>query len=341
MKKYSVKRFVVLFYAFVLLLPAAMLAAAEAPDDGYIVKKGDTLWNISSDKLKDPFSWPVIWKANPGIKDPHWIYPGQKLLMPPEGAAAALTEKEETEKHDGSAKSNKASDINSKKSKVVKSRIEKLPVVKTTCIVPEKIFMEGGYITSVIPGDGRIVSSPVGGTIMGTGDAVYVALKDLAADNETFYILGGPEELRRPGSDMTIGYVLTVKGVLRIAGKENGNIKGVIERSSIEVKLGDLLVRYAPVDPPFTPSEERRPRLSGAIIKIREDRRMAGSTQIVYLDLGSSSGVRAGDLFEVATERNPHVPVGTIRIISTSESASAAVVTNTVMEVTLGDLAGN
>lgn len=341
MKRYSVKRLTILCIAFILLLPVAMLAAAEAPDDGYIVKKGDTLWNISSDKLKDPFSWPIIWKANAGIKDPHWIYPGQKLQIPIESDGAVAAKKEKTEEQAGSAASNKASGINSKKNKIAKHRIEKLPVVKTTYIVSEKVFLEGGYITSVIPGDGRVVSSPFGKSIMGAGDVVYVDMKGPAADNETFYILGGPEELRRPGSDMTIGYVLTVKGGLRIAGKENGNIKGVIERSSIEVKLGDLLARYAPVDPPFTPSEERRPRLSGAIIKIREDRMMAGKPHIVYLDMGSSSGVRVGDLFEVVTERNPHVPVGTIRIISTSQAASAAVVTNTVMEVTLGDLAGN
>ncbi len=47
----------------------------------YIVKEGDTLWDLSDEFLHDPFAWPDLWENNRHIQDPHWIYPGDSIYF--------------------------------------------------------------------------------------------------------------------------------------------------------------------------------------------------------------------------------------------------------------------
>ena len=54
---------------------SALLASA------YIVKEGDTLWDLSDEFLKDPFAWPDLWENNRHIQDAHWIYPGDSIYL--------------------------------------------------------------------------------------------------------------------------------------------------------------------------------------------------------------------------------------------------------------------
>lgn len=49
----------------------------------YTVKKGDCLWKIAKRYYGKGSEWRKIYNANKSkIKNPHWIYPGQKFVIP-------------------------------------------------------------------------------------------------------------------------------------------------------------------------------------------------------------------------------------------------------------------
>ena len=53
---------------------------ASAPRQ-YVVKEGDTLWDIANVFLRDPWYWSEIWLLNPQVRNPHRIYPGDVLTI--------------------------------------------------------------------------------------------------------------------------------------------------------------------------------------------------------------------------------------------------------------------
>jgi len=71
----------------VFLWAVSIISAQEAPPATspdtrvYIIREGDTLWDISGELYQDPNKWPVIWELNPQIKDPDVIMPGQQLTL--------------------------------------------------------------------------------------------------------------------------------------------------------------------------------------------------------------------------------------------------------------------
>jgi hypothetical protein len=56
---------------------------AEFPDGAelYLIRQGDTLWDLSGRFYGDPYLWPQIWEQNRYIQDAHWIYPSDPLVV--------------------------------------------------------------------------------------------------------------------------------------------------------------------------------------------------------------------------------------------------------------------
>ncbi len=78
-----IKKLVVLL-AGMLVTVAVYAAGAQLRSnhpDTYTVRRGDTLWDISAKFLVKPWLWPEIWQANPQVRNPHLIYPGDVLNL--------------------------------------------------------------------------------------------------------------------------------------------------------------------------------------------------------------------------------------------------------------------
>ena len=63
------------------LVGASQLALKSGHPDVYYVKQGDTLWDISSRFLDNPWQWPELWHHNEEIDNPHLIYPGDVIRL--------------------------------------------------------------------------------------------------------------------------------------------------------------------------------------------------------------------------------------------------------------------
>ena len=66
------------------LVALEKVVAVEALSEAkayYIVREGDTLWDITENFYEDPYLWPAVWGTNPHISNPHWIYPGDPIYL--------------------------------------------------------------------------------------------------------------------------------------------------------------------------------------------------------------------------------------------------------------------
>ena len=60
----------------------APVSPAPAEEITYVIRPGDTLWDIAAAYLKDPFRWPEIFRRNTDVvENPHWIYPGERIRI--------------------------------------------------------------------------------------------------------------------------------------------------------------------------------------------------------------------------------------------------------------------
>ncbi len=309
----------------------------------YTVKKGDTLWTISSKEVSDPFLWPKIWKENPEIKNPDLIYPGQSVKIP-----LRLTQKEVIQPSQPLPETEKAKVITPAPLPKAKPQVQPEEArVETTIRPVEKQYLvdkdaliSSGYISDTMESRGEIIGSPGEQSLLGIGDYAYIRTLMPVSSGQKFYIVRSLGKVKHPETGAMMGYLIDVLGIAEVVGMESGEIKTKIIASYDGILVGDLVTDYYDLDQPFIVEEPRSPDIEGVIIAARKIRTVNGMLDIVYIDKGVKDGIEVGDTMGTVSKNQYLVPNGSIQIISLKDKTAAAIVRTSHKEVSAGDLVG-
>jgi hypothetical protein len=237
-----------LMLSFCFVLPGLTQETKEA-EGVYTIKKGDTLWDISSKFLKDPFLWPKLWQRNPYITNPHWIFPGNPIRL----STMEPVKKEETQ-----AEPKKVAEEKTKEEvkKVEPPPVEKKPEVVAE-VKPGKMEGKPGYFPEIrdagfmsdmeYRGIGIVLESKEGKNIMSTGDIVYLAIKtsESVLIGNKYTIFRVSDEKRHPITDKKIGRKYNIIGNIQIIDQRGNFFTARIIESFDAVMIGDYVQPYS------------------------------------------------------------------------------------------------
>ena len=271
----------------VMLTPAVLWAAAEVrPDhpESYTVKSGDTLWDISGRFLKNPWAWPEIWQANPEIKNPDLIYPGDVLELVYVDGKPRIVRKGQGRKSSSG------------------TRVKLSPRVRTEQAIPPipieaiKPFLTHPRVVDAeaIRTAPHIVGFPDGNLVGGEGMRAYAhgmkghnaARYDIMRRGRTYFDYDTGEEL---------GYLARYVGTATLS--RSGDPATLrLDTTDIEVSRGDRLM---PVREPYEPGwffpSTPEGKVNGTILDAYETIGYVGRFQVVLIDRGSDDGLVPGN----------------------------------------------
>ncbi|MBI5902039.1 MAG: LysM peptidoglycan-binding domain-containing protein [Deltaproteobacteria bacterium] len=337
----------------------------------YTIVRRDTLWDISKRFLKNPFKWPRIWKLNPYIKNPDLIYPGDIVKVSPDGIevnGVKVAGKEFT----GAAlpmvallpeKIEDAPD--SVKEKKVELESEAMPEVKAEVKAPEEAkpaplaekfkshdILRKGFISKAgLDASGAVIGTKEKKLLMNGGDEVMASFKTGAGVNagDRFTIFTAGIKLKHPVTNQTVGYATNILGSL-VVTKTGDVAEALIERSYKEIEQGAKLMPYKEV-PPAVEMLDAEADVTGHIVASLEGEGYFGKGDIVYIDKGSSDGLKTGNTMRIYKDSGkavdpvtrkeitlPQADLGTLVVIDTEDKTSSGIVTKSLRTINKGDL---
>lgn len=331
------------------LQPATGLAAAksvcqfadDAPDT-HLVVRGDTLWDLASRFLRNPWCWPEVWEHNrDAVANPHWIYPGQTIRL--DRARGLLT-------------SGAGDDATLPVAKLT-------PGMRAEAITPAPVPLMASRWLSLLRrtplmAEARIAQAPrivalsAERRMAGAGDMVYVRYARHAGDTAQTAAPAYPRtaELRRalapvidPDTGKTIALATRRVGHADwLRGATDGLQTMRVTEASEEVMAGDLLVDVAATQ---GAGQAMAPHaaapMRGRVAAILHDGRWATVHDIVALNRGTLHGLDAGSVVNVTRpvrighHESPQAsspssgidePVATLLVVDVLEHAALAIV---------------
>jgi hypothetical protein len=321
-----IKKFAMLlggmFFTVAVYAAAAQLRP-NAPDT-YTVRKGDTLWDISAKFLSKPWLWPEIWQANPQVRNPHLIYPGDvlNLSMLGGGARVGLQPRVRTEGEPVAAIPLSELRMFLKDMRVMDAdSVENAPYVvgfedaKLRGTPGNKVYARD--LDSATPGQRWAIVRPTHrfrdhGDDAGHEDAVNEPNHGaFVADDLDSDVSMAPSPWRvdtlhdtHNGTGADAGVEVSVIGTAEVLAT-NGDIASlVVVDSTMEIRKGDrfMPVDDKPYDPYFFPHAPKAMPADPRIVGLTDASYGVGSRQVVSISAGSADGVDNGTTFQVMSQ---------------------------------------
>lgn len=276
------------FAAFLAGLALTTMAMAdtvtlrENHPDTYVVKKGDTLWDISGKFLRKPWHWPKIWQVNPQVKDPHWIYPGDVLNIVYENGNGRV-----------------------RLSPSVRSSAddEGIPTVRLEDILP---FLSADYVFPTaqdIDGLPYVLGDNFNRKTMADVQGIYV--KGALTPGEQYAIYSTPKKFKDPDTGNVLGYRAVLSGVIVANRVMDGNVtECTLIKSVKEINQGEKVVPVAKISGYDAYFPMKPAKVSGNVYVLDNviGSRYVGKLQTVVISAGKSRGVSNGDVFTITRD---------------------------------------
>jgi hypothetical protein len=328
----DLKRTLALALPLVLALP--VLAGAQAPTaTSHTVKKGDTLWDISRTYLGDPFLWPQIYKVNTDVvKDPHWIYPGQVLRLeagagvqavpnkdtPPPPPAAATPPEAQVALAPGITVVGPSDQTEEEGMELFRRRrvVNLQNAFKTYREVKDHPLRPGEFFAAGFLSEGDTLPfgallGPVTPEQIETSRAraaVQILTKVAVTPPAGAHYAIGDTLLIVDRREGPVGYgeIVAPSGLIRITGENGGQTVGDVVAVFATIREGQSVLpseRFA--DPGAVKYQAVSGGLEGHILVSRDVHELRHPQQVLFIDIGKSAGVTAGDLFEARRTPGP------------------------------------
>lgn len=258
---------------------------AEGAPDRYTVVRGDTLWGLSAKYLKDPFRWPALWKMNTQqIKNPHWIYPGQVLVLDRSGSSPQLRLADEA-----------AQKLSPRE--YIEPQSKAIPSIPPQDIEP---FLSQPLVVdqATMAGALRVVGLQENRVIAGAGDTIYTSPAAAGALAPVWQVFRSGKPLIDPETKETLGYEAKYLGTAQLAGQ--GEVTTFrLQTTKEEVLAGDLLLPAPHPDVvnylPHAPEK----MIKGQVLSIYGGVQYGGPQAVVVLNRGKKDGLEAGHVLAI------------------------------------------
>lgn len=296
----------------------------------YIVKEGDTLWDIANHFFKDPWRWLKIWERNLYITNPDLIYPGNEIWFDPNHAGGLTTVRPQPA--------------------VLSGPVERLEAAGDSSVLLGALARQDFINPDEIDGVGHVLAGQDERINFGVHDGIYLTLQVSAKAGDEFDIFRSGEVMTDPATGEPAGVLIEHLGRIRVDSYEDGVYRGTVLQAFEEISRGDRVRPAHDVDTKIVP-EPAAATLSGHIMYIRNNDSEAGQNQVCGITLGNTDGLKAGmemtiyragrvvvDKVTGEEVRLPKERIGSMLVLVPQDHASLAMITNSTAAVNVGDM---